>query len=191
MDWNQSRLSYYADFALVPFLCLAALITELSTHGPSATLFEMMAPGFAVWTFLEYWIHRSLFHWVMRREHWLHHIRPGTYVAAPAWLSGLLHVAALGLLILTFGSAVGTGSFLGLETGYLCYIATHDAIHHRKQKAFGWLRRKWEHHSMHHQGAEVNFGVFSHFWDKVFRTYMDPRIGGMFRGRRVGLDSSR
>jgi hypothetical protein len=37
----------------------------------------------AGWTLIEYWIHRSLFHHVMRREHWLHHKRPRGFVSAP------------------------------------------------------------------------------------------------------------
>jgi cyclopropane-fatty-acyl-phospholipid synthase len=110
---------------------------------------------------------------VLRKEHWLHHLRPHAYVAAPAWLSGLLHLIACTTLVAA--GPFGAGLFLGLEAGYLAYVATHDAIHHCYAKPLSWLRRKQMHHDLHHQGEEVNFGVFSHFWDKRFGTYWDPR----------------
>lgn len=177
MDWNRSRFEYYLDFALVPFLVLLAVISDVYYHGRFA-IWPVVA-GFAVWTFAEYWIHRTLFHRVLRREHWLHHKRPGDYVAAPALLTSFLHLLVLAVCL----GLTGAGFFVGLELGYLLYIVMHDAIHHRKHKPFGWLRRMAEHHELHHQGVEVNFGVSLHVWDKVFRTYRDPRQGGAFTAR--------
>lgn len=166
MDWNQSRVSYYADFVVVPVLC--TILAGLTT--PSLL---MIPVGVAIWTLLEYWIHRSIFHRLLRKEHWLHHLRPRAYVAAPAWLTAVLHVMT-GLAFLGLGAA-GLGTFVGIEAGYLAYVATHDAIHHHDRAKMGaWLRGLDDHHTLHHHGEEKNFGVFTHFWDRRFGTYQDP-----------------
>lgn len=183
MDWNQSRLGYYADFLVVPFLVILALMVGFSYHQNPVTLAAFAALGFAAWTFAEYWIHRALFHHYFKVEHWLHHKKPLGYVSAPAWLTGAIHGVGF-LLAMSLGHAAGTGAFVGFEVGYCTYIVVHDAIHHRKHKGFGWLRRRWEHHHLHHSGYEVNFGVETNVWDKLFGSYRGPS------GRRHGCSEA-
>lgn len=166
MNFHISRTSYYADFFLVPLLVLVAL--ACAARG-SAFIFAGLA-AVVLWTFAEYWIHRVLFHHVFRRAHNLHHKRPKGFDAAPTWLTALLHLALLTGLPLLFGSAVGLGLFIGLEVGYYSYIVVHDKIHHGGKLTGRWLRRA-RLHGLHHGGAEANFGVTSHLWDHVFRTF--------------------
>lgn len=166
MNWDQSKLGYYFDWALVPFLIAVACV-----YTPQLSVAAIVA-GFVAWTFAEYWIHRTLFHRTFRAAHWLHHDDPRGFVAVPAWLTTAFHTTALAASIL---GSVSDG-FIGFELGYLTYIVVHDRIHHTRRKPTGWLLHRWQLHMMHHNGKlEANFGVFTSVWDRVFRTYWGPR----------------
>lgn len=174
MDWSQSRLSYYTDWALVPLLMLLAAYLEWSTNGLSLLVAGAAVVGYAGWTLAEYWIHRTLFHHFMRREHWLHHKQPRGWVSAPGWLTVPIHILLFGVLLGSAGTA-GTGLFLGLEAGYFGYITVHDRIHHGK-RASAYIQRRARLHDVHHTfGSEKNFGVVSSFWDHRFGTYYFPQ----------------
>lgn len=165
MDWGQSKVSYYADFILVPLLIAASL--------PYANLWWAPA-GFAAWTLVEWLLHRYVFHVWMRRQHWLHHIRPSAFIAAPGWLTAGLHIIALSAAFTTGW----VGAFAGFELGYLAYIITHDAIHHGAYKVEGsrwtWLGWRASLHHVHHRGVEANFGVITSYWDLMFGTLCHP-----------------
>lgn len=170
MEWTQSVAGYYLDFVAVPILMLLVLGTGLA-FGPSLGLVIGAAAGFGIWTFLEYWIHRELFHHVMRREHWLHHKRPRGFVSAPWFVTLPLHFLTLGALWGSLGHQWGSGLFLGLEFGYMGYVVVHDMIHHGKRLS-AYIKRRAALHDAHHTHAsEKNFGVASSFWDHVFGTY--------------------
>jgi sterol desaturase/sphingolipid hydroxylase (fatty acid hydroxylase superfamily) len=175
MDWTHHAWGYYLDFIVVPLLMLAAAYVGLAYAGPSLPMATMVAAGIAGWTLIEYWIHRSLFHHVMRREHWLHHKRPRGYVSAPWYMTSVLHLLVLGGCWGSLGLTYGTGLYLGLEAGYLSYIVVHDRIHHGARGS-AYIRRRAALHDAHHTYAsEKNFGVASSFWDRVFGTYFVPR----------------
>lgn len=175
MDWTQTKFNYYLDFVLVPSMVLFTLWCAMA-YGNSLPQFVAALPiGAATWSLLEYGIHRFLFHRAFKPEHWLHHMRPAGYVAAPAWITAAAHVSAFCAFLGSFGTSTGSGLFIGLEAGYFAYIYVHDRIHHQHFKPGGWLRQKWKMHMLHHGGAEVNFGVVTQFWDHVFGTFQAPR----------------
>lgn len=177
MNFSQTRLSYYSDFALVPLLVLLC-----APYGTWA-----WAPvGYMLWTFSEYAMHRWIFHRAMRAQHWIHHIRPTGYVAVSGLQSAAIHVVLmLGAFLVgppldALGAAVGL--FIGYELGYLFYIIVHDNIHHGRPlmmapvSRFGdWLLWRRRLHDVHHRGVEANFGVVHSWWDKALRTYCVPR----------------
>lgn len=175
MNWNRSRFDYYFDFALVPCIVMAMLVIALVS-------WQAMVCGILLWTFIEYWIHRILFHRVFKRNHWQHHQNPGGFVAAPSWITAIGHGSAFTLFGLLPWPEIGAGLFVGLELGYLAYIVTHDRIHHAKRKPNGWFRRRWEMHMMHHHGMEKNFGVYTNIWDRVFGTYWGAKWRPVLRG---------
>lgn len=168
MNWKQDRFSYYFDFVFSPIIAAGAA-ARIAVTGNTFNQISLGVLGLVLWTFLEYWVHRLLFHRFFRAAHDLHHDQPGGYDAVPAWMTMPIHVALL--CALAYASALGV--FVGMEIGYLLYILTHDKIHHSATKR-GWLRRRWQHHRLHHQGVEANFGVAVHWWDRVFGTYIDP-----------------
>lgn len=169
MDWHQSKLSYYLDFALVPILMIVAFfMTPLSSVSAG-----LAAIGFAAWTLVEYWMHRVVFHRCMRRAHWTHHVRPRSYIAAPAWITLPIHAA----IFATYWAADLLSFYIGFEAGYLGYICVHDRIHHcdRAKLLRGWLQHRYRLHMMHHRGLEANFGVITSFWDWAHGTLIIPR----------------
>lgn len=175
MDWEQSRVAYYFDLYLSPTLGLLASAFALSDPNLQTSFIPAIVLGFIAWTFIEYWTHRLLFHRFMRAAHDLHHERPGGYDAAPPWITTLIHMVLLSALVWSFDNSVALGAFIGMELGYLLYIWTHDKIHHGRVKSAGWLRRRYDHHLLHHRGFEKNFGVALFWWDRVFGTYEPPR----------------
>jgi sterol desaturase/sphingolipid hydroxylase (fatty acid hydroxylase superfamily) len=175
MKWSQDVWQYYLDFVVVPLFMLVAAYVGLAYDGPSFALAVMAVAGFALWTLTEYWIHRSLFHRVLRHEHWLHHKRPAGYVTAPSYLTAVVHVLLLGGCWGSLGLTYGTGLFFGLEAGYLTYIVVHDRIHHGPRSSDYIARRAALHDAHHTYASEKNFGVASSFWDHIFGTYFAPR----------------
>jgi sterol desaturase/sphingolipid hydroxylase (fatty acid hydroxylase superfamily) len=166
--WTQGKLGYYLDFVIAPLLILVALIIA-STSVALFAVASLAALGFAAWTYAEYWIHRSVLHRTFRREHWFHHKDPEGYVAVGAtftlFLQGLILLALMGGL-----GPFGAAAFAGLDLGYLAYIVTHDRIHHAQNKG-RWLAGRAAAHDLHHSGAEVNFGVVTSLWDRVYGTH--------------------
>ena len=137
--------------------------------------------GLIIWTFVEYSLHRFVFHYKPRSEwgrkfHWTFH---GVHHDYPSDPLRLVMVPAVSLplatafyflfvLIMDYPSAAPfTGGFL---TGYLFYDITHYAVHHFpiKGRVFGSLR-EW--HMRHHfQDPDNGYGVSSPIWDHIFRT---------------------
>jgi sterol desaturase/sphingolipid hydroxylase (fatty acid hydroxylase superfamily) len=176
--WNLSRASYYADFVTIPLLAAFALITDVSYHGLTAAMILMMLFGAFIWTFIEYALHRWLFHRKYRREHWVHHIAPARYIGVPPWQTFILFTLVMGGCLGSFGLDGGTGLFTGLAAGYFLYIWMHDKFHHRPRPLRGawdgpsyWERREREHAMHHTKGIEANFGVVTPVWDMLLRTH--------------------
>lgn len=137
--------------------------------------------GIAAWSLLEYWLHRTFFHWVPKlpggdRLHFLvhgvHHTWPKDkyrLVMPPAvsisvfWLFFALDTAL-------FGKTYNWAFQAGLTIGYMAYDLTHYYIHHFNPKSRYGLALK-KHHMLHHfKDSTRRFGVSSRFWDYVFGT---------------------
>lgn len=164
-------MAYRADFVVYGAI-VAALAGLLAWRGgPVAVEGAWVAVGLALWTLLEYLLHRFVLHGLQpfRRWHAEHHQRPtaliglptlgsvtlfGTLVLAPAWwVGGPWHAIAL---------------TLGVLLGYLAYAATHHADHHASA-ATGWMRRRQRWHAWHHQARQRPqcFGVTTALWDRL------------------------
>jgi sterol desaturase/sphingolipid hydroxylase (fatty acid hydroxylase superfamily) len=140
----------------------------------------LYALGLFVFTFVEYIVHRKLFHLVpdtpakatfQYRAHGVHHEFPKdkTRLAMPPVLSLTIASALFGLHYLVMGPY--TFGFLpGFLTGYALYLFVHYAVHAFRppQNLFKTL---WVHHGIHHyKNHDVAFGVSSPLWDWVFGT---------------------
>ena len=140
------------------------------------------AGGLLTWTFVEYWLHRWVFHLKPAKNMFLREIQyvmhgyhhdfpddPGRLVAPPvlswplALVVGTLHWLVLG--------PYWTVVFAGTVTGYLGYDWMHYYCHHAVP---GWSLGKFmrRFHLEHHFGtAHSQFGLSSPLWDLVFKTF--------------------
>lgn len=144
--------------------------------------------GFVVWTFTEYWLHRTLFHWVPdapwgEQMHFLlHGVHHDNFkdklrlVMPPA--------ASLGLGVVFFGAYWGIAQlaapildpswvwafYAGKVLGYVNYDLTHYYIHHGRPKLRHYKKIRAHHNNHHHNDPDRKFGVSFMFWDRVFRT---------------------
>ncbi|MDX2250411.1 MAG: sterol desaturase family protein [Bacteroidia bacterium] len=136
--------------------------------------------GAVVFTFIEYVMHRWIYHLVpstSTRErfqylvHGVHHEFPRDKerLVMPPLISMAIAVG----LVLFFRLFMGDYSYsfvAGVVSGYATYLVIHYSVHiFRPPRNF--LRKLWTNHAVHHfRDQEVAFGVTSPFWDFVFRT---------------------
>src|ERR1700731_4413262 len=141
---------------------------------------EFVGLGLAVWTLLEYIIHRYAFHYEPKTRigkqfhfvvHGVHHDYPNDAkrLVMPPAVSIPLAVAFYALFFGTLGRFAPAVS-AGFGFGYVCYDTIHYAIHHFPMKRGIWRWLKQYHLRHHYQDDEAGFGVSSPLWDYVFRT---------------------
>ena len=179
-------------YQMVPLLFTpaAAWMVYLSriSHVGWLTTVGLAVAGFVWWTFLEYWLHRTLFHWTPKAA-WgerFHFILHGVHHELPHDRYRLVFPAALslGLFAVFFAIhwvALGTSAFAfhaGMTVGYMTYDLTHYYVHHGRAQS-GRMRRLRQHHILHHfkAGHVGKFGVSTTLWDRVFGTLeMRPAV---------------
>jgi sterol desaturase/sphingolipid hydroxylase (fatty acid hydroxylase superfamily) len=136
--------------------------------------------GFISFTFVEYIVHRYVYHLSTHTEgrkrfqynaHGVHHEFPKDKdrLAMPP----LLSITIATVLLLLFRLVMGdfTFGFLpGFLVGYAFYLSVHYMVHiYQPPKNF--LRFLWVNHSVHHyKDGDVVFGVSSPLWDYIFGT---------------------
>jgi sterol desaturase/sphingolipid hydroxylase (fatty acid hydroxylase superfamily) len=142
--------------------------------------------GLFSWTFMEYMLHRFLFHATPHNSraqrmvfllHGIHHAQPmvKTRLVMPVLVSIPMSIPFYFLFYVIFTLLLGISWWLnpffgGILFGYLLYDMTHYALHHIKLKwnYFNALRKT---HLHHHTGIPIrSFGVTSPLWDIVFGT---------------------
>ncbi|MGB6450997.1 MAG: sterol desaturase family protein [Steroidobacteraceae bacterium] len=175
LSFEYSPAAYRADFISYG-TAVAGLSAVLIVRSPRARALELAAfvvAGLAVWTVIEYVMHRFVMHGLdpIRRWHAQHHRHTTALIGAPTLLT------ATAVFLVVFLPAVaatdvwrGSALTLGVVTGYLCYGITHHAVH-QWHGDNAWLRRRKRWHALHHdRGQHAWFGVTTSFWDHVFRT---------------------
>ncbi len=169
------QLGMIVDAVGAAIFLLLGLRTPMS---PVARIAAIVA-GFAAWGFLEYAIHRWVGHGppsIARRGHAMHHADDRAPIAAPVFVvmaGACLIWAALALLV---GAGIAALLVCGAYLGYNHYALLHHVLHHHEVLAARvGLRRLERGHCVHHAHHDVNFGVTSTLWDRIFRTYQ-PEI---------------
>lgn len=136
--------------------------------------------GWFVYTWVEYQVHRRLFHidtsteWRKKFQHTMHgvhhhHPKDKDRLAMPPVLS----IAVATVVLLFFRLLIGDYAFAftaGFLVGYASYLLVHYIVHiHRPPKNF--FRQLWINHSVHHyKNGDIIFGVSSPLWDYVYGT---------------------
>ena len=141
--------------------------------------------GYLIWTLIEYFGHRYLFHWEFpgefgRRLHFLihgvHHDHPSDplRLVMPILLSGPIMIIAWFVATVMFAwtpwPALRFPGLMGFVTGYLTYDMVHYYTHHATPTTkLGMTLRRL--HLMHHfRDHDKGFGVSAPYWDFVFGT---------------------
>ena len=128
--------------------------------------------GVAMWTLVEYLVHRVGFHHpgsprVVSSEHRMHHRDP-LATSLPKRLLGHGAVAAASSPAYLFTRTSGSlARWLGFVVGYAAYETTHWRIHHMPHTVSAQRRH---HHLAHHAKSRTNFGVTTKVWDDVLGT---------------------
>ena len=188
MSLEHSPVAYRLDFALYALLCVGTAATLLagSPGGSGGILLAWVLGGVALWTLLEYLLHRFVLHGVAPFSDWhgQHHLRPRALIASPLLLSLSLFLL-LGSLPAWWmlGTWPATALTLGLLSSYLAYGLTHHATHHTTRpwiRRNAWMSQRRIRHAMHHAAHHIeargeackpcHFGVSNSFWDAVFGT---------------------
>lgn len=148
---------------------------------PWYTSLGVAVSGFVVWTFTEYWLHRTVFHWAPDTPfgrtfhywvHGIHHELPDDpyRLVMPPWVNLSLLFLVVAPLALWIAPAWGYAFLAGFVLGYANYDTTHYWLHHSKPSR-PYFKRLKAHHMNHHFNKQGRrFGVSVTFWDRVFGT---------------------
>lgn len=146
---------------------------------PLNTTVGVFLLGFFVFTFVEYWVHRTVFHFEpdtklkekLQLPHAIHHEYPKdkTRLAMPPVVTVVLASVLYALFWLLMRDYVY--SFLpGFLVGYSTYLCVHYTVHAYKPP-HNFFKYLWVLHAIHHyKDNKVAFGVSSPLWDWVFGT---------------------
>jgi len=145
--------------------------------------------GVVIWTFSEYWLHRTVFHWEPdnafgKRFHFIIHGCHHTWIDDPYRLV-MPPVAGISIgLVFWFGfdgiALLLTpwvaptwvwALFSGFLAGYINYDLTHYATHHVKLKNKRLIKIRAHHMNHHFNNPDKKYGFTTFFWDKLFKTY--------------------
>jgi len=166
-------------FLFVPmiFFCI---YQDFAYHVGILTFFELFFLGLFIWTFVEYVMHRFVFHYMPKDKPWalrMHFIFHGVHHDYPSDAKRLVlppsvSIPLAAIFYFLFQAILPLnyiwGFFPGFLLGYLVYDISHYAIHHFNFKGNIWKKIK-QHHMLHHyQDPDKGYGVSSPLWDKVF-----------------------
>ncbi|HEX3663908.1 MAG TPA: sterol desaturase family protein [Rhizomicrobium sp.] len=166
----------------VVYLPVAILLLYVADHNmPAIAVAGELMGGYVLWTLLEYFGHRFLFHYHFtstfgRRAqflmHGVHHDHPNDplRLVMPPLMSLPIMTASWVVLRVTLGPLTSMPVLAGLIIGYLVYDMFHYHLHHAQPKTgIGrFLRIRHMHH--HFRDDTVSFGVSAPWWDYVFGT---------------------
>ena len=173
VHWSTPLLLYVPLVFVLAGLSLKAFDAEAALGA--------MALGYFIWTLIEYFGHRFLFHCAFPGRlgakihfliHGVHHLHPNDplRLVMPALLSGPIMLIAYAVVRLVFGLPLGYPVLMGFIIGYLAYDMVHYYVHHGEPGTWAGrtLRRL---HMLHHfRDSTRGFGVSVPWWDYVFKT---------------------
>ena len=187
-----SRLNYRLSFGFDLFTPITLLYIGGARHSAgvpaadwSVAAFSFCAGAF-LFTFIEYGMHRWLFHAhasFATASHQHHHRSPRAPTSMPFPCSALGGFVLWALFSPMVGEQIAYFVASGILSGYFNYAVLHHLQHHVRIKAvhWQWLQNRWTAHALHHGRLDKNYGVTTSLWDHVFGTYHASRA---LRARR-------
>ena len=186
----------------MPLIIFSVISAALIYYGIIEKGFEtpqmilLFFAGLFFFTFVEYIMHRYLYHIPATSErkkkisytmHGVHHDYPKdkSRLAMPPVLSLVVATVLFIIYRVVLGDYV-FGFLAGFLIGYAGYLAVHYSVHAFKVPS-NFLKVLWHHHSIHHyREPDRAFGVSSPLWDHIFRTMTRKNP----RGRRAAAGTS-
>ena len=147
----------------------------------------LAALGFVAWTLVEYWLHRTFFHWQPPGEwgerlhflvHGVHHTWPKDKyrLVMPPAVSVTLYFVFLGVFYPLFGDQYVWSWHAGFVLGYVFYDVTHYYLHHHNPKSAYGIRLKKNHMLHHFKDHDSRYCVSNMVWDRVFGTVGERKV---------------
>jgi 4-hydroxysphinganine ceramide fatty acyl 2-hydroxylase len=195
-DWLEplSKTEWYAIPAI--WLPVGALLWKWWLASPDFSLAGsavIVAVGVALWTVIEYAIHRGLFHmddWIPDHPvvfllhfllHGIHHKIPMDHkrLVMPPVLFATLSSTVYSLLTplaLTVASWAAYHAVFGVVIAcYVAYDMVHYSQHHVRFAPGSYMHAMKQYHMKHHFSGlqHQGFGITSKLWDAVFGTVLD------------------
>ena len=173
---SKSRINYWLAYA-TDFACPVVMLwLGLKYSAGWLTILTSVSAGIFVFSFVEYAMHRWLFHAPVSfatEIHRSHHVEPEEATAMPFPCSAGVAFLLWSYLPMAVGEAVTCYFATGFMGAFFYYTLIHHFEHTIRIKSvgFGWLRAKWIAHAIHHGRANRNYGVTTAVWDRVFGTY--------------------
>jgi len=166
-------------FVYTPLIVLLGYLSVTILSMPVAAGTVLL--GYAIWTLIEYFGHRYLFHYHFpgrygERLHFLihgvHHVHPNDplRLVMPPLLSGPIMAIAFVVSMFLFGWPLAYPVLMGFLIGYLAYDMTHFYLHHAEPKTRLGLAMRRAHMLHHFRDDTRGFGVSAPYWDLVFNT---------------------
>ncbi|XP_053175024.1 fatty acid 2-hydroxylase-like [Scomber japonicus] len=140
--------------------------------------------GWFLWSFIEYCIHRFVFHMKMPAHnyylitlhfllHGQHHKSPfdGSRLVFPPVVASLVVGSFYVMLSSLLPEIVGISIFVGALWGYVAYDMSHYYLHFGSPKRGSYMYSLKAYHIRHHfEHQRAGFGVSSMLWDFPFNT---------------------
>ncbi|OAJ39386.1 hypothetical protein BDV3_005221 [Batrachochytrium dendrobatidis] len=159
------------------------MIDALRTLSPKVGL-ACFIMGLLNWTFIEYGLHRFLFHvdeylpdnrvgiTMHFLMHGVHHFLPMDRwrLVMPPALGFALAYPIWWLYVLSFPGGFGQGMMSGSLIGFVIYDLIHYYLHHGGQFISHLKEMKSYHMDHHYKDPNLGFGITSKLWDYLFST---------------------
>ncbi|KAI9499351.1 hypothetical protein BDB00DRAFT_796457 [Zychaea mexicana] len=142
--------------------------------------------GIAIWTLLEYGLHRFLFHvddYLPDNQiaftlhftlHGFHHYLPmdRLRLVMPPTLNVFISYPLTRLGHALFPPVIAYGVIAGGFFGYVLYDCVHYYLHHAKVFEFHFKEMKKYHMAHHYKNFDLGYGITSKVWDYIFGTVL-------------------
>ena len=144
---------------------------------PVASALCVIFAGVFTFSFVEYGLHRWLFHGSapsFEQGHQRHHERPLGDDSLPFFFPPLAILAMAEAFRLVTSEEIALLFGGGFAAGYAAYGLSHTIIH--RMRFHNVFMQRWAAaHHVHHYHPDCNFGVTTPFWDFVMRTRYQRR----------------
>lgn len=177
-----SKIHYSVPlFIYIPVIGYFLYITFFASSIGIILGIVLIVAGLFAWSFLEYVLHRFVFHYKLKGRigerihfifHGVHHDYPNDAMrlVLPPSVSIPLAILFYYFYFLLLGPMYMAPVYAGFVAGYLFYDISHYAIHHSTFKSKFWQNIKKHHMQHHYKDDHSGYGVSSKFWDIIFNT---------------------